>query len=184
MSKKDFFKAFFTSRKVTGSVVPSSRFLTGKMLETVDFGSARCIVELGPGTGVFTKEILKRMQPDAKLLVVELNDTFVDNLKQLIDDPRVVIIHGSAENIGEYIREQGFERADFIISSLPLTTIPQEIRQSILKKAYEFLKEGGQFIQFQYSMHQRKNLKQLYRKLELAYTPLNFPPAFVYRCTK
>jgi len=183
-SKRDFFKAFFTSRKMTGSVVPSSRFLTKKMLDSVNFKDAKCIIELGPGTGVITKQIVAQMQKDAQLIVLELNEDFINNLKEKIDDPRVHIIHDSAEQMKNHLNQFGCDSADYIISSLPLTTIPAEIREKILSTAYSTLVEGGEFIQFQYSLHQRRNLKSMFKKVDISYTPLNFPPAFVYRCVK
>ena len=183
-SKREFFKAFFTSRKVTGSVVPSSRFLTKKMLETVDFKSARCIIELGPGTGVFTREILDQMSNECHLFVFELNEIFVNNLNESITDDRVHIILDSAEHMDYHLHKNGFQEVDYIISSLPLTTIPLEIREAILSASYNSLKKGGEFIQFQYSLHQKKNLRKLFKQVDVSYTPLNFPPAFIYRCIK
>ena len=79
--KKTFLKQFLKEKKMVGSIRPSSRFLTEKMLENVDFNSAKVIVELGPGTGVFTKKIIEKMAEDAVLLVFELNDNFFNLLK-------------------------------------------------------------------------------------------------------
>lgn len=183
-SKRDFFKAFFKERKMTGSVVPSSRFLTKKMLESINFKDVNCIVELGPGTGVFTRELLRKMPKTSKLIVVELNETFLENLKNSISDERAVFIHDSAEKMEQFLQENGVEQADYIVSSLPLSTIPSEIRDDILLSTHKSLRPGGEFIQFQYSLHQRKNLKRIYSKVDIGYTLLNFPPAFVYRCVK
>ncbi|MGB1453174.1 MAG: rRNA adenine N-6-methyltransferase family protein, partial [Crocinitomicaceae bacterium] len=58
-----------------GSVVPSSKFLSKKMLDHLDFSSAEFVVELGPGTGVFTDRIIEKLGKDTTLLVIELNDT-------------------------------------------------------------------------------------------------------------
>ena len=183
-SKKDFLKAFFKERKMTGSVVPSSRFLSKKMLESINFKDAACVVELGPGTGVFTRELLRRMPETSKLIVVELNETFLENLKSSISDKRAIFIHDSAEKIEQFLQHNGVEQADYIVSSLPLSTIPANIRKAILTSAYNSLRPKGEFIQFQYSLHQRKNLKRIYSNVSIGYTPLNFPPAFVYRCVK
>jgi phospholipid N-methyltransferase len=141
-------------------------------------------VELGPGTGVFTRELLRRMPKTSKLIVVELNESFLENLKNSITDDRAVFIHDSAEKIEAFLREYGIEKADYIVSSLPLSTIPSNIRNEILASAYNSLRPKGEFIQFQYTLHQRKNLKRIYSKVDISYTPLNFPPAFVYRCVK
>ena len=55
---------------MVGSVLPSSRFLSKKMLQPIQFATANVIVELGPGTGVFTKALLKAMPQDSQLLVI------------------------------------------------------------------------------------------------------------------
>ena len=46
------------------------------MLENIDFQKVKTIVELGPGTGIFTDEIIERLGKDAQLFVFELNDIF------------------------------------------------------------------------------------------------------------
>ena len=58
--KRSFITQFLKESKMVGSVRPSSRFLMEKMLQNIDFENSKIIVELGPGTGVFTYEILKK----------------------------------------------------------------------------------------------------------------------------
>ena len=84
-----------------GSVRPSSSFLAEKMLKHIDFNTDKIIVELGPGTGVFTEKIIAKMGVDSKLLVFELNKTFIRNLRKTIKDDRVILINDSAEKIEE-----------------------------------------------------------------------------------
>ena len=78
MAKRNFIKQFFKDKKMVGAVSPSTRFLAEKMLENIDFNTSKLIIELGPGTGVFTDEIIKRMASDAVLLTFELNDNFYE----------------------------------------------------------------------------------------------------------
>ena len=68
-----FLKRFAKSPRRIGSVAPSSKFLTRAMLDSVDWENARFIAELGAGTGVFTREIVRRARPDAKILVFEID---------------------------------------------------------------------------------------------------------------
>ena len=73
MSKKfNFFKEAVKNYKTSGTVVPSSKYLANKMLKDIDFSSAKLIVELGPGNGVITHDILKKLSPDATLICFEL----------------------------------------------------------------------------------------------------------------
>ena len=64
--KRSFLRQFWKEKKMVGAMSPSSRFLAKKMLESVDFESARIIVDLGPGTGVLTRRLLDRV-PDELL---------------------------------------------------------------------------------------------------------------------
>lgn len=182
--KKNFRKQFWKDKKTVGSMTPSSRFLTQKMLENIDFNTSKVFVELGPGTGVFTEEVISKMGKDAVLLVFEINDSFYDDLKRRIHDGRVHLIHDSAEKIEEYLQQFQLEKADVVISSLPLAVFSSELRENILAEAKKSLKQGGKYIQFQYSLQAKSNLKKLYENVKITFTPFNFPPAFVYTCTK
>lgn len=183
MSKKiNFFKEFLRERKTVGAISPSSKFLGKKMISSIDFKLAKIIVEFGPGTGIFTKEILKKMSPDATLLVFETQKSFCDMITREIKDPRMVLINDSAEKIGDYLIKNGFEKADHIVSSLPFTVIPTQIKNSILNQSVKFLTPEGTYLQFQYSLNALKLLKSKFKTVKLDFTPMNIPPAFIYRC--
>lgn len=169
---------------MVGAMAPSSRFLAQKMLQNVEFKEANVIVELGPGTGVFTDEIISKMSSNATLLVFELNTTFFDALSKRITHPNVHIIHDSAEKIEDYLTKYHLEKADVIISSLPLAVFSEELRSNVLDASHRSLRDLGKYIQFQYSLQAKKLLKSIYPQVNIAFTPLNFPPAFVYTCLK
>ncbi|MGB0915770.1 MAG: class I SAM-dependent methyltransferase [Crocinitomicaceae bacterium] len=181
-TKRNFIKQFFKDKKMVGAVSPSSKFLGEKMLENIDFASSKTLVELGPGTGVFTDMIIERMAPDAKLLVFELNDDFYNTLSARIDDPRVHILHDSAEYIQKHLGKG--EKADVVISSLPLMVFPEELRNNVVKESHDSLKDSGKYIQFQYSLQSKKLLQSTYDDVSVKFTIKNLPPAFVYTCSK
>ncbi len=183
-TKRNFLKEFFKDRKMVGAVSPSTRFLGEKMLASIDFDKAKGLVELGPGTGVFTEVIIKRMRKDAKLLVFELNDEFYHDLNDRIDDPRVQIIHDPAENIAKYLPEEEYGNQDAVISSLPLMVFPDELRRNVVNAGYNALKSSGVYVQFQYSLKSKKFLESIYKSVKITFTIKNFPPAFVYTCKK
>jgi phosphatidylethanolamine/phosphatidyl-N-methylethanolamine N-methyltransferase len=183
-TKRNFLKEFFKDRKMVGAVSPSTKFLAEKMLASIDFDKAKGLVELGPGTGVFTKLIIERMREDAKLLVFELNDEFYADLAARIDDPRVQIIHDSAENISKYLPEEEHGNQDAVISSLPLMVFPDELRKNVVEAGYNCLKPTGTYVQFQYSLQSKKFLETIYKSVKITFTIKNFPPAFVYTCKK
>jgi phospholipid N-methyltransferase len=178
-----FISEFFKNKSEIGAVAPSSKFLGKKMYGGIDFSEVKCIVEFGPGTGVFTKEILKRMNSDACMIIFETNPNFFQKLTEDIKDDRVLILNESAEKIGEYLALENQEKADYIISSLPLTVFPKELKENILKGAAENLSKKGQYIQFQYSLNAHKLLKETFGSVKLAFSLINVPPAFVYKCS-
>lgn len=177
-----FIKEFFNNKSEVGAVAPSSKFLAKKMLGGIDFNNTKCIVEFGPGTGVFTRKAIEKMSNDCFLLVFETNEAFYIKLKQEINDPRVLVLNDSAEKIGEILKEQNQPKADVILSSLPLTVFPKELKESILSASLDALKKDGIYVQFQYSLNALKLLKGKFNSVKLAFTPINMPPAFVYRC--
>lgn len=182
VTKRKFLKQFFKDRQMVGAVAPSSKFLAERMLENIDFASTKLIIELGPGNGVFTDIIIQRMAPDARLLVFELNDEFYKSLSSRISDPRVEVIHDSAEFIDNHLKDN--EKADCVISSLPLMVFPEDLRRNVVKASYDSLKEKGKYIQFQYSLQSKKLLESTYKTVSVRFTIKNFPPAFVYTCRK
>lgn len=182
--KGQFLKTFFKERKQVGALAPSSRFLVKKMCDKIDFGTARNIVELGPGTGVFTEEILKRAHADCRIFVIELNEEFYTILKKRFNDPRIVLLRESADNIDRILADHNVEQADAILSSLPLAVIPDQIRKKIIIKAYDALKQGGIYVQYQYSLNAKKLIEMKFGKLKMGFVAINIPPAFVYHGTK
>lgn len=183
MSKKKFISEVFKSGGTIGALSPSSSFLADKMLEPIHFKNANCIVEFGPGTGVFTHKLLEKMMPNAKLLVFEINPAFYEEL-QKIDDDRLILIHDSAEKMDHYLTLNNLEKADYIISSLPFAVIPDEVVDGILNTSYQNLSDQGKYIQFQYSLNAKSKLKAIFDKVETKFTFLNLPPAFIFVCSK
>ncbi len=179
--RKAFFKEFLKKGNKTGSVYPSSRFLCKKMISTIDFKAAKCIVELGPGEGVITREIIKKMGPKTQLFVFEMNDVFVKEFLQF-DDPRIHVISDSAEFMAKHLKEFGIGEVDYIISSLPLTILPEEVRENIINESLKLLKKRGIYMQYQYMTTAAKLLKSKFSKVKIGFVPLNIPPAFVYTC--
>lgn len=184
MNKINFLKESLKSLKTSGTLFPSSRFLATKLLQGIDFDKADLIVEFGPGNGKITKDILQHLQPDGKLIVFEINDSFYNELLK-IKDTRLIVVKQSADLVIEVIKQHGFETVDYIVSSLPLTNIPKPITDSILENAYKSLNPKGYFFQYQYSLTYYSALKDTFKgNVSLGFEPLNIPPAFVYTCQK
>lgn len=168
---------------MVGAVSPSSKFLMRKMLTNINFKTAKVIVEFGPGTGVFTREIVSRMEPDCKLIVFELHEEFYKKLTaEFQDNPSVFLRNESAENIGSVLKQHDFTNTDVVISSLPLANFPGELIDSILKNSVSALSKHGKYIQFQYSLTSKKYLQKYFNSVQINFTARNIPPAFIYTC--
>jgi phospholipid N-methyltransferase len=173
---------FFRHPMMLGSIVPSSRFLIRQLLEPVDWGQARVIVEYGPGVGVITTEVLRRMGPDSILIAIETNPDFVSYLRDSIKDERLHVVEGSAESVDEILRRYGQSNASYVISGIPFSTIPAPVRERILLKTCEVLKPGGSFLVYQFSSRVLQDLQRIFRYVRRKFEPLNVLPAHLFFC--
>jgi phospholipid N-methyltransferase len=137
-----FARNFFKNPRMLGSVIPSSRYLVSQLLRDVDWQKARVIVELGPGVGTISSEILKRMRPDAVLVVFEINDDFVGHLRRNFHDPRLRVQHRSGAEVVEALRELGLGKADYALAGIPFSIMSDADRMSVLRNCKEALVQG------------------------------------------
>lgn len=177
-----FARNFVKHPKMLGSLIPSSRFLINRLLRRVDWSKARVIVEYGPGVGVITSEMLRRMQPDATLIVIETNEEFVEYLRRALPDRRLHVVHGSAAEVETALKEHGLTHADYIISGIPYSTMPAELRSAILDASYAVLSAHGSFLVYQFSRAALPYLQRVFKQVELDFEPLNILPASLFYC--
>jgi phospholipid N-methyltransferase len=149
------------------------------MLDLVDLGAARCVVEMGAGTGPHTREILARLAPDARFLAFEIDPVLADGLRRDLSDPRLEVINDSAEAVERYLDGQ---RADVVVSALPFTSLPEQVRTGLVRAARECLAEDGTMLVLQYSPFMRPKLERAFGSVEWRLVPLNVPPAFLFAC--
>jgi phospholipid N-methyltransferase len=174
---------------MTGAVAASSRQLAHAMTEGIALERARIVVELGPGTGVFTDAILARLAPEARLVAVELNPVLAARLSATRRDTRLTVVAGSAAELAAAVDEP----VDAVVSGLPWTVMPRERRGQILDAVTEVLAPGGRFTTFAYlhaawtppARHFTAELACRFDRLERsAVVWPNLPPAFVHRATQ
>ncbi|HET9023749.1 MAG TPA: methyltransferase domain-containing protein [Burkholderiaceae bacterium] len=178
-----FAKNFLRHPLMLGSFIPSSRFLIRTLLEEVDFGRARVIVEYGPGVGTFTHEILARMRPDAILVALETNREFVHFLRRSTTDPRMHVVHGSAAAVRRALLAHGVAQADFVISGIPFSTLPALEREAVVRATHAVLQPHGAFLVYQFSPMVLANLRAVFSHVRRGFQPLNMPPAQLFYCT-
>lgn len=167
----------------SGSVVPSSRFLVDKMTRSIN-GEDHVIVEFGTGNGKITKNILQKKSLRSKLISFELNPSMHEKAQlKLPEDDKFWLINGSAFAFDQFLEQHQIEKVDQFISSLPLSLLNENDIENLLAKVKAHLHPQGVFIQYQYSLDKYDLLRSHFKEVKLSFTPLNFPPAFVYRCS-
>lgn len=180
----NFFIQYITHPRTTGAILPSSKRLAIKMIENINFNMCNCIVELGPGTGIFTDEILKKRNANTILILIEYNIDFYKKLKSKYSDiQNIHIINDSAENIDYYINKYGINNIDYIVSGLPFASLPKDMSEMILDKCKCALGYKGSFIIFQYTKSKKDLINKYFKDIKINREILNIPPAYVFTCT-
>lgn len=175
-----FLKGFLRNPKEVGSVVPSSRFLTRRVLRCGRVREARVVVELGPGTGVLTREILSQMPGDALLIAVEINRDFARQLRRDIRDPRLVVHEGNSADLEEALAKAGTAQADLVVSGIPFSTMARGEGFRTLSAARRVLGPGGRFVAYQFRSRVRQLAEPLFGPAEIDRALLNLPPMRIY----
>lgn len=186
-----FLRAFLRRPATVGALAPSSPHLARAMVNGRGIEDCSTVVELGPGTGAFTKLILKKIGSKTTFFALELDPGLTRNLKRRF--PGLVVYNESAEKIPEYLERHGRGKADYIVSGLPWASLPLDVQQRIFKAVLDSLEPGGVFVTFGY-VHARwfPNAQRFRRRLEKSFSRVelsrvvwrNIPPAFIYRCTR
>jgi len=176
-----FINQSFKSLAQVGSVWPSSGRLARRMVKGI---KGPVVLELGPGTGIFTKEILKKLPPKGKLICIENNATFIKYLRREIKDKRFKLCAGDALMLKKFLAKNGVAKVDCVVSGLPLGNFKRETKQHILKEIAACLNDQGLFVQFEYLMAAIKDIKKVFPSIAISFELFNIPPAFVMRCQK
>jgi phospholipid N-methyltransferase len=176
-----FLRGFLTRPKEVGSIIPSSRFMERRIVKTAELASAKLAVELGPGTGGTTRALLRNMAPDAILVAIEINPDFVRLLGEHIEDPRLVVHHGSATQIREILEEHGLGEPDVILSGIPFSTMEKSLGTDILRSVRDSLAPGGRFVAYQFRDRVHTLGRGVFGQARIQTELLNVPPMRIYR---
>jgi phospholipid N-methyltransferase len=151
------------------------------MLDLARVPDASLIVEFGAGSGVYTRELLRRMGPEARLIAFEVDEGLVAAMRAELDDPRLQLVAGSAEDVEQYL--DGAE-VDVLVSALPFTSLPGEVRRRVLDLSPTILGPRGVMLVLQYSPFIQRELQRRFANVERRISPVNVPPAFLFRCSQ
>jgi phospholipid N-methyltransferase len=173
---------FIRHPHMLGSIIPSSRFLVNQVLDPIDWDNAQVIVEYGPGVGTFTAEILRRMRGDATLVVIETNRDFVRFLRQSLPDERLHVVQDSAAEVQAILQRLGLARPRYIISGIPLGSMPEPVRADIVGKTRAALAPGGTFLVYQFTARVLPVLQRTFGSVRRSFERRNLPPAQLFTC--
>tara|TARA_B110000438_G_scaffold294905_1_gene337016 strand:+ start:519 stop:1097 length:579 start_codon:yes stop_codon:yes gene_type:complete len=185
------FREFLRAPNKIGAVAGSSSILANKMLDEVDWETAKNIVEYGPGTGAITRHITARLSAEQRFFAVELNDRFVAVLAKHC--PTVKIRIGSVGDIRSICDSEEMPSVDAIISGLPWTAFGEELQNELLDAMFSVLSEQGQFITFAYlhglPLSSAKRFRSVLEGVfdSVSVSPIvwrNMPPAIFYSCRR
>ncbi len=178
-----FFRALLAEPRKIGAIAPSGGRLARLMTSEIE-PSAGKVLELGPGTGVFTRALLKRGLPARDLTLVELEARFIAPLQKRFPD--VAVLQRDARELAAYKAELGLQAA--IVSGLPFRNMPIEVVSAIVSGGFSLLEPGGAFYQFTYghacSVPEDVLVALGLKSNKLGRVRLNFPPASVFRISR
>jgi phospholipid N-methyltransferase len=181
MHSLSFFLEWLSAPLRVGAIAPSSPKLAKAITAGISAEDAP-VIELGPGSGVFTRALLERGIPQARLALVEQSEAFAGRLTLEFPRARVLCIDAAALEARTVVDG---ERAGAVVSGLPLLLMPAPTVAAILEKAFQCLRPDGAFHQFTYGPRSpvpRDVLDRLgLEAVRVSMVLGNFPPAFVYR---
>lgn len=177
-------KAFLQQGRKIASFAPSSRYMARKIIDGINWNDAKCIVELGAGTGPITAEVVKCLKPHTKLLVIELDPILCGRLKSRFHNvANVDVVQGDATKFDRLLAERGLSKVDHVLSGLPLPSFPKDLRNAVLETSSRTLTSNGTFRQLTvmpliyYRLYAR-----YFHDVQFRFVPLNLPPGGVYVC--
>lgn len=173
----------------TSSFFPSSQRIAQMMSHAGSPESAKVTVEIGPGTGSLTREILKEVPEDSTFFTIEINPQFAKQMQKSF--PEVETICADAAELPKILKKKKLEKCDRIVSGIPWASFEDKTQDALLNSVINSLQEDGEFITITFVSG--KNLPQgrrFQKKLKHRFntvitTPIvwsNIPPAIAYYC--
>ncbi|MGW1997631.1 class I SAM-dependent methyltransferase [Embleya sp. NPDC001921] len=186
-----FIREFVKAPTVVASVIPSSKALARQVASPVPSTGHPVVVELGPGTGAFTRTIQERLDGRGRHIALDVNERFTALLSDRF--PAVDALTADARDLPALLTERGLGHADAIVSGLPWATFRPERQRELLDAVACALSPRGAFTTFAYihahrstaARRFRRSLAERFEEVVLGRTVwANLPPALVYHCRR
>ena len=175
-----FFKGFVKHPVMVGSIIPSSGRTIAKMLAPVKWDECRLFVEYGPGVGTFCRPVLERLRGDGALIVIDTNPEFIEYLQATIRDSRFTAVLGSAADVEEIVRAHGHDHADYVLSGLPFSTLPDGVGPAIAASTHRVIRPGGAFLVYQFSAKARNFMARHFTRIDQGFEAWNVLPVQLF----
>lgn len=113
----------------------------------------RRVLEVGPGTGPFTKAILRKLRAGDQFDLVEINENFCRTLEKKLLGP----YRGKHPKVKVGLHCAPIEEAkldgpyDVIVCGLPFNNFPPKLMRQIFRRMFALLKEHGELVYFEYA---------------------------------
>lgn len=177
-----FLKRLIKNPRSLGAITPSSKSLARFICRHIDYKDGDYVVEIGAGTGSFTRAILQSGVPASKLIVLELDKELAQYLR--LNFPDVQIIHGNATILETLIPADVIGNVRTIVSGIPMVNVPKKVQKEIIDSCFRILGEGGGILQFTYGPVSPISAESFgFFAQKLGRVLQNFPPATVWRYT-
>lgn len=182
-----FLREFLRAPTRTAAVAPSGTALADQMVLPIPERGDPVVVELGPGTGAFSRAIDRRLDGRGRHLAIELNPLLAERLAARC--PRAEVVQGGAGQLPEILAGCGLDRADVIVSGLPWFAYTAPDAPPLIRTVASALTDEGVLTQFAYTWTRwappaRRLLNGLRTGFEEVVTSRtvwpNLPPATVY----
>ena len=174
-----FFRRWLANPLQMGSVVPSSAALCRRIVAATQCVPGEIVLELGAGTGVISRALLRSGLPPERLFVVEIVPDMAAHLRRMLAG--VNVIEGDARRLPSLLPAELHGRVGTVICGIPLVLLPIPQQRRFIDAIAAVAPDRG-FLHYSYCITSplpwRKHALSARRE---AWTPLNFPPASVWR---
>jgi len=174
-----FFRRWLANPLQMGSIIPSSDALCRRIVRHTQRAADEAVLELGAGTGVISRALLEGGVPPERLIAVEIVPEMADHLRRAL--PGVSVVEGDARRLPSLLPRHWHGRIGSVVCGIPLVLLPVAEQRRFIA-AIDAVAPGRGFLHYSYCVTSplpwRKHALTARRE---AWTPLNFPPASVWR---
>jgi phosphatidylethanolamine/phosphatidyl-N-methylethanolamine N-methyltransferase len=162
-----------------GSVIPSSDALCRRVVRRAWPAPGRAVLELGSGTGVLARAFLAAGLNQERLILVEIDPSLAAHLRR--EFPAATVIEGDARELASLVPERWLGRIGSVVCGIPLVLLPTAEQRRFID-AMTAVAPGRGFLHYSYCITSPLPARRhgLTARRE-AWTPLNLPPASVWR---